>query len=92
MPGVLIIEAMAQLGGTLALQYTEDPMQYNPLFIKIDNAKFRHSVLPGDTLLMRVVRISPLTHGVLSLKGYSFVADKLVAEAEFMVQLIKKEN
>lgn len=92
MPGVLIIEAMAQLGGTLALQYTEDPMNYNPLFIKIDNAKFRHSVLPGDTLLMRVVRISPLTHGVLSLKGYSFVADKLVAEAEFMVQLIKKEN
>lgn len=91
MPGVLIIEAMAQLGGTLALQYTDNPKLYTPLFVKIDNAKFRHAVVPGDTLIMRAVRVSPMRHNILSLKGYSFVGDKLVAEAEFMVQLIKNE-
>lgn len=92
MPGVLIIEAMAQLGGTLALQYTDDPTQYTPLFVKIDNAKFRHSVVPGDTLLMRAVRVAPMRHNILSIKGFSFVGEKLVAEAEFMVQLIKNEE
>ena len=92
MPGVLILEAMAQLGGTLALRYTNTPNLYNALIMKIDNAKFRQSVVPGDTLLMRVVRTSPLRHGILSLKGYSFVGDKLVSEAEFMVQMTLKEQ
>ncbi len=89
MPGVLIIEAMAQLSGMLTAQYTSDPTQYNPYFIKIENAKFRQAVHPGDTLLMRVIRTSQLRHNILSLKGYSFVGDKIVCEAEFMVQIIK---
>lgn len=92
MPGVLILEAMAQLGGTLALQYSSTPQRYNALIMKIDNAKFRQSVVPGDTLLMRVVRTSPLRHNILTLKGYSFVGDKLVSEAEFMVQMTLKEE
>ncbi len=92
MPGVLILEAMAQLGGTLALQYSNTPQRYNALIMKIDNAKFRQSVVPGDTLLMRVVRTSPLRHNILTLKGYSFVGDKLVSEAEFMVQMTLKEE
>lgn len=92
MPGVLILEAMAQLGGTMAIKYTSTPELYNAMIIKIDNAKFRHSVVPGDTLLMRVIRTSPLRHGILSLKGYSFVGDKLVSEAEFMVQTTLKEE
>ncbi|MBR4843157.1 MAG: bifunctional UDP-3-O-[Bacteroidaceae bacterium] len=90
MPGVLIIEAMAQLGGMLAMQYAENPSEYEALFAKIDNTRFRHSVVPGDTMLMRVVRTAPVRHGMLALKGYTFVADKLVAESEFMVQIIKK--
>lgn len=92
MPGVLIIEAMAQLGGTLALQYSEKPEEYEALFVKIDNTRFRQSVVPGDTMLMRVVRTAPMRHNMLSLKGYAFVADKLVAESEFMVQLSKKNE
>jgi len=92
MPGVLIIEAMAQLGGTLALQYTDCPQQYQARFVKIDNTRFRHAVIPGDTILMRVVRTAPMRHNMLSLKGYTFVADKLVAESEFMVQLTKTET
>ncbi|HOD68589.1 MAG: bifunctional UDP-3-O-[3-hydroxymyristoyl] N-acetylglucosamine deacetylase/3-hydroxyacyl-ACP dehydratase [Bacteroidaceae bacterium] len=92
MPGVLIVEAMAQLGGMLALQYTTNPGEYEALFAKIDNTRFRHSVVPGDTMLMRVVRTAPVRHSMLSLKGYTFVADKLVAESEFMVQIIKKKR
>ena len=50
------------------------------------------AVVPGDTLLMRVVRTAPIRHNILSIKGYAFVADKLVAESEFMVQIVKREN
>lgn len=92
MPGVLILEAMAQLGGTLALRYTNTPQLYNAVIMKIDNAKFRQAVVPGDTLMMRVIRTTPLRHGILTLKGYSFVGDTLVAEAEFMVQMTLKEQ
>ena len=92
MPGVLIIEAMAQLGGTLALQITGEPKDFEAMFIKIDNTRFRQAVVPGDTLLMRVVRTAPIRHNILSIKGYAFVADKLVAESEFMIQIMKKDN
>ena len=92
MPGVLIVEAMAQLGGTLALQITGEPKDYEAMFIKIDNTRFRQAVVPGDTLLMRVVRTAPIRHNILSIKGYAFVADKLVAESEFMIQIMKKDN
>ena len=60
--------------------------------MKIDNTRFRHEVIPGDTMLMRVVKTAPMRHNMLSLKGYTFVADKLVAEAEFMVQLTKSDK
>lgn len=92
MPGVLILESMAQLGGTLALQYTSNPKMYNAMIMKIDNTKFRRAVIPGDTLLMRMVRTTPLRHGILTLKGYAFVGDTLAAEAEFMVQLTPKNK
>ncbi len=93
MPGVLIVEAMAQLSGALALQYTEKMGgEFEALFVKIDNTRFRHQVVPGDTMLMRVVRTSPMRHNLLSIKGFTFVADKLVTESEFVVQLVKKEN
>jgi len=92
MPGVLIVEAMAQLGGMLVRQFTDDPKNYNAVFIKIDNTKFRQQVRPGDTMLMRVVRTSVARHGIISLQGYSFVGDDMVAETSFMVQLIKKNK
>ena len=92
MPGVLQIEAMAQCGGLLVLNTLEEPERWSTYFMKIDDVKFRQKIVPGDTLLMRVVRTAPIRHNILSIKGYAFVADKLVAESEFMIQIMKKDN
>ncbi len=90
MPGVLIIEAMAQAGGVLILSQVEDPENYNTYFMKIDNAKFKEKVLPGDTLVFRLDLISPIRRGVCVMKGSAFVGDKVVCEAELMAQIAKK--
>lgn len=90
MPGVLIIEAMAQAGGVLILSQVEDPQNYNTLFMKIDNAKFKEMVLPGDTLIFRLDLIAPIRRGVCMMKGSAFVGEKLVCEAELMAQIAKK--
>ena len=90
MPGVLIIESMAQSGGILVLSKVEDPENYNTYFMKIDNAKFKDKVLPGDTLVFRLDLIAPIRRGVCVMKGSAFVGDKLVAEAELMAQVAKK--
>ncbi|MFI5221918.1 MAG: bifunctional UDP-3-O-[3-hydroxymyristoyl] N-acetylglucosamine deacetylase/3-hydroxyacyl-ACP dehydratase [Bacteroidia bacterium] len=90
MPGVLIIEAMAQAGGVLVLSQVDDPQNYNTLFMKIDNAKFKDMVIPGDTLVFRLELLAPFRRGVCSMKGTAFVGDKLVCEAELMAQVAKK--
>ncbi len=90
MPGVLIIEAMAQAGGVLVLSQVEDPENYNTYFMKIDNAKFKEKVLPGDTLVFRLDMIGPPRRGICIMKGSAFVGDKLVCEAELMAQISKK--
>jgi UDP-3-O-[3-hydroxymyristoyl] N-acetylglucosamine deacetylase/3-hydroxyacyl-[acyl-carrier-protein] dehydratase len=90
MPGVLIIEAMAQAGGVLILSQVEDPENYNTYFMKIDNAKFKEKVLPGDTLVFRLDLIGPIRRGVCIMKGAAFVGDKMVCEAELMAQVAKK--
>jgi len=90
MPGVLIIEAMAQAGGVLVLSQVDDPENYNTLFMKIDNAKFKDKVLPGDTLVFRLDLIAPVRRGVCLMKGTAFVGDKIVCEAELMAQVAKK--
>ncbi len=90
MPGVLIIEAMAQAGGVLVLSQVEDPENYNTYFMKIDNAKFKEKVVPGDTLLFRLELTAPIRRGVCIMKGSAFVGDKLVCEAELMAQVAKK--
>ena len=72
--------------------FPEHPIMPGVMFVKIDNTRFRQAVVPGDTLLMRVVRTAPIRHNILSIKGYAFVADKLVAESEFMVQIVKRDN
>jgi len=91
MPGVLIIEAMAQTGGILVLSQVDDPENYNTLFMKIDNAKFKDMVLPGDTLMFRLEFLAPVRRGVCVMKGTAFVGDKLVCEAELMAQVAKKQ-
>ena len=90
MPGVLIIEAMAQAGGVMILSQVEDPENYNTYFMKIDNAKFKEKVLPGDTLVLKLDMIAPIRRGVCVMKAHAYVGEKLVCEAELMAQVAKK--
>ena len=91
MPGVLQIEAMAQVGGLLVLSSVEEPERWSTYFVKIDGVKFRHKVVPGDTLLFRVELLAPLRHGISSMKGYVFVGDNVVSEATFTAQIVKNK-
>ncbi|MBQ7441866.1 MAG: 3-hydroxyacyl-ACP dehydratase FabZ, partial [Prevotella sp.] len=91
MPGVLLIEAMAQCGGLLVLNTVEEPERWSTYFLKIDNEKFRQKVVPGDTLLFKVDLLAPLRHGISSMRGYIFVGDNIVAEATFTAQIIKNK-
>ena len=91
MPGVLQIEAMAQCGGLLILSQLEEPERWSTYFLKIDDVKFRHKVIPGDTLLFKVELLHPLRHGISTMKGYVFVGDHIVSEATFTAQIIKNK-
>ena len=89
MPGVLIVEAMAQAGGILVLKGVPDPENYSTLFMKLNNIKFRNPVVPGDTLVFKMELISPIRRGIANMTGQAFVGDKLVTEGEFMAQISK---
>ena len=89
MPGVLQIEAMAQVGGLLVLNTLEDPSSYSTYFLKIDNVKFRQKVVPGDTLVFRVDFLTPIRRGIATMRGFAFVGEKIVCEAEFTAQIVK---
>lgn len=91
MPGVLQIEAMAQIGGLLVLNSVDDPQKYSTYFMKIDGVKFRQKVVPGDTLIFRVELMAPIRRGISTMKGYAFVGEKIVCEAEFMAQIVKNK-
>lgn len=89
MPGVLILEAMAQSAGVLVLKGVEDPASYSTYFLKIDNVRFRHKIKPGDTMVMRVNLTTEIRRGVVNAKGYAFVKGELACEAEFTAQIVK---
>jgi UDP-3-O-[3-hydroxymyristoyl] N-acetylglucosamine deacetylase/3-hydroxyacyl-[acyl-carrier-protein] dehydratase len=89
MPGVLIVEAMAQTGGILILSSVPDPENYLTYFMKIDNVKFKHKVLPGDTLVFKCDLISPIRRGICHMQANAYANGKLVAEAELMAQVVK---
>ena len=91
MPGVLLVEAMAQTAGILVLNYMEDPQMYSMYFLKIDNVKFRQKVVPGDTLIIRGEIISELRRGISEVKGLCFVGEKIVCEAELTAQIVKNK-
>ena len=91
MPGVLQIEAMAQVGGLLVLNSVDEPERYSTYFMKIDGVKFRQKVVPGDTLIFRVELLAPIRRGISSMKGYVFVGEKVVCEAEIMAQIVKNK-
>lgn len=91
MPGVLQVEAMAQCGGLLVLSQVEEPERWSTYFMRIDEVKFRQKVVPGDTLLFRVELLHPVRHGVSTMKGYVFVGDNVVSEAQFTAQIVKNK-
>ena len=91
MPGVLQVEAMAQCGGLLVLSQVDEPERWSTYFMRIDEVKFRQKVVPGDTLLFRVELLHPVRHGVSTMKGYVFVGDHVVSEAQFTAQIVKNK-
>ncbi len=91
MPGVLLVEAMAQTGGLLVLGTVEAPERYSTYFMKIDNVKFRQKVVPGDTLLFHVSFLTPLRRGCALMRGVAFVGDNVACECEFMAQIVKNK-
>lgn len=87
MPGVLIIEAMAQTAGLFVLNSLKNATNYSTYLLKLDNVKFRKKVVPGDVLVMKAILTSPIRRGVSNVKAYAFVGNRLVAEAEMIAQL-----
>lgn len=88
MPGVLLIEAMAQTGGILVLSALTG--KFSTYFIRIDNVKFRRKVVPGDTLIFKLTLTSPIRRGIAIMKGSTYVGSRVVAEGEFMAQIVKQ--
>ncbi len=88
-PGVLQIEAMAQTGGILVLNTVPDPENYLTLFLKIENARFKAQVNPGDTLIFRCDLMTPIRRGIAQMKGVGMIGEKVVVEAELMAQIVK---
>lgn len=91
MPGVLMVEAMAQCGGILVLSQVDDPENYSTYFLTQNNIKFRKKVVPGDTLIFKLQFLSPIRRGVANMRGLAFVGDTIVAEGEFMAQIAKNK-
>ena len=92
MPGVLIVEAMAQTGGVLALSTVPDPENYLTYFMKMDNVKFKRRVNPGDTIIFKLELLSPIRRGIIHMGGVAYVNNKVVTEAELMAQIVKIKN
>lgn len=92
MPGVLQIEAMAQTGGILVLNTVPDPENYWTYFLGIDNCRFRRMVTPGDTLIFKCELLAPIKRGIAKMKGYAYVGNKLVSEAELSASIVRKDS
>ena len=89
-PGVLQIEAMAQTGGILVLNTVPDPENWITLFLKIENARFKDKVVPGDTLIFHCDLLAPIRRGIAQMKGIGVVGERVVVEAELMAQIVRK--
>ncbi len=91
-PGVLQMEGLAQTGGILALNTVPDPENWDTYFLKMDNVKFKHIVRPGDTMVYKMVLLSPVRRGIVHMQGTAYVGNKLVSEGELTAQIVKREK
>ena len=89
MPGVLQVEAMAQIGGILVLNTVPDPENYTPYFLGIDRCKFRRMVIPGDTIKFKCELTAPIKHGIAQMTGYAYVGNTLVCQASMTARIVK---
>jgi UDP-3-O-[3-hydroxymyristoyl] N-acetylglucosamine deacetylase/3-hydroxyacyl-[acyl-carrier-protein] dehydratase len=89
MPGVLLVEAMAQVGGVLVLNTVLDPENYLTYFLKIDKVKFKRKVVPGDTVIFKCELVEPIRRGIATMWAQAFVGEALAAEAELCAQITK---
>ena len=89
MPGVLQVEAMAQVGGVFALSTVNDPEFWSTYFMKIDDVRFKQKVLPGDTIVFHLELVSPIRRGLVHMQGKGYVRGKLVSQAILLAQIIK---
>ena len=89
MPGVLIVEAMAQTGGIMLLNAFENPEKFVAYFASINNVKFRKPVLPGDTLRFEL-KVLSLKRGLAKMHGDAYVGQEKVCEGDFLAKVMKK--
>jgi UDP-3-O-[3-hydroxymyristoyl] N-acetylglucosamine deacetylase/3-hydroxyacyl-[acyl-carrier-protein] dehydratase len=91
MPGVLMVEALAQTGGLLVLSTVEEPEKYSTYFLKIDKLKFKQKVVPGDTIILKMELTDLIRRGIVTMFGQAFVGNKLVLEGEMTAQIVKNK-
>ena len=91
MPGVLIVETMAQVGGILVLTDLDEPEKYSTYLVKVDNAKFKRKVVPGDVLVIVMTITTPLRRSIVSMKGEVYVGKSLACSADMVAQVIKNK-
>jgi UDP-3-O-[3-hydroxymyristoyl] N-acetylglucosamine deacetylase / 3-hydroxyacyl-[acyl-carrier-protein] dehydratase len=91
MPGVLLVEALAQTGGLLVLSTVEEPEKYSTYFLKIDKVKFKNKVVPGDTVILKMELTDIIRRGIVTMFGQAFVGNKLVLEGELTAQVVKNK-
>jgi UDP-3-O-[3-hydroxymyristoyl] N-acetylglucosamine deacetylase/3-hydroxyacyl-[acyl-carrier-protein] dehydratase len=92
MPGVLIVESLAQCGGILVMQTVDNPKEYSSYFLKIDNVRFKRKVVPGDTLLLKMELLEPVRRGIVRMRAQAFVGNQLATEGEMMAQVVRNKE
>ena len=92
MPGVLQVEALAQVGGILVMNSIDDAENHIPYLAGIEKFRFRRMVKPGDTLIMRCKLVSPIKRGIAKMKVETFVGNNLVGEGMMTATIAKKNN
>jgi UDP-3-O-[3-hydroxymyristoyl] N-acetylglucosamine deacetylase/3-hydroxyacyl-[acyl-carrier-protein] dehydratase len=91
MPGVLLVEALAQTGGLLVLSTVDEPVKYSTYFLKIDKVKFKNKVVQGDTVILKMELVDVIRRGIVTMFGQAFVGNKLVLEGELTAQVVKNK-
>lgn len=91
-PGVLQMEALAQVGGVFVLAQKPDPENWDTYFLKIDQAKFKFKVVPGDVLILKMELLTPIRRGICHMFGTAYVGNKIVSEGELTAQIVKRSE